>query len=93
LLGTYNAGGEIDVSTAAELLAALRDLIDYSDEAIVSVDCSTLTFMDSAAFHALVDATEYAARRGHTLVVRNLTPACARLIRLCDFEHELRVTP
>ena len=81
------------MSTAGALLFALCEVIDRSDEAIVGVDCSTLTFMDSAAFHALVDATEYAARRGHTLVVRNLSPSCARLIRLCDSERELRVTP
>jgi anti-anti-sigma factor len=92
LLGTYDGGPEIDLSTCAVLLSALRDLVDRSDEAVVTVDCSRITFMDSSAFHALVDATEYAKRRGHTLVVRNLSASCARLVRLCDFEHELRVT-
>ena len=45
--------------------------VDRSDEAFVSVDCSGVTFMDSAGYHVLVDATDYAVRRGHTLVIRN----------------------
>jgi anti-anti-sigma factor len=93
LLGTYKAGREIDMATGAVLLSELREVVDGSDKAIVIVDCSGITFMDSAGFHALADATEYAARRGHTLVVRNLSPSCARLVRLCDFEHELQVMP
>jgi hypothetical protein len=40
-----------------------------------------------------VDATEYAARRGHTLAIRDMAPSCARLIRLCDWDRELRVEP
>jgi anti-anti-sigma factor len=93
LLGTYKAGREIDIATGAALLSELRGLVDGSNEAVVIVDCSEITFMDSAGFHALVDATEYAARHGHTLVVRNLSPSCTRLVRLCDFEHELQVMP
>jgi anti-anti-sigma factor len=70
-------------------MADLRNTIDGSDEALVSVDCSDVTFMDSSGFHVLVDATSYAARRGHTLVIRNLSPSCRRLIRLCDWDNEL----
>jgi hypothetical protein len=66
-------------------MADLRDAIDASDEPLVSVDCSDVTFMDSSGFHAMVDATEYAARRGHTLVIREPSPPCRRLIRLCDW--------
>jgi hypothetical protein len=40
-----------------------------------------------------VDVTNYAVRRGHTLMIRNLSPACARLVRLCDLDRELRVEP
>jgi anti-anti-sigma regulatory factor len=47
--------------------------------------------MDSAAFHVLVNATEYAVRRGHSLVVRNMSPSCATLLRLCDSDRELHV--
>jgi hypothetical protein len=39
----------------------------------------------------VVDATNYAVRRGHTLVIRNMSPSCARLMRLYDWDRELRV--
>jgi anti-anti-sigma factor len=95
MLGTSTATalGEIDWSTAARFHAHLRDAIDSSDEALVSLDCSSVTFMDSAGYRALVDATRYAGRRGHTLVIRDMSPACARLIELCNTDGVLRVEP
>ena len=91
--GVCKGLGEIDTATAAAFSADLRDAIDGSDEVVVSVDCSGVTFMDSAGYHVLVDVTDYAARRGHTLMIRNMSPACARLLRLCDLDRELRVEP
>ena len=91
VLRTCKAIGEIDMATAPKLMDDLRETIDASDEALVSVDCSDVTFMDSSGFHVLVDATGYAARRGHTLVIRDMSPSCRRLIRLCNVDHELCV--
>ncbi len=93
MLGTCIARGEIDRSTVASFHAHLRDAIDRSDEALVSIDCSGVTFMDSAGYRALVDATRYALRHGHTLVIRDMSSACAMLIRLCDTSGDLRVEP
>jgi anti-anti-sigma regulatory factor len=89
LLGTNNVGREIDASTTAALICELHDRVDGSGEFIVSVDCASITFVDSAAFHALEDATRYAARRGHSLVIRNLSPSCSQVLRFCDVAHEL----
>ncbi len=50
-----------------------------------------MTFIDSAGYSALVDATRYATRHGHTLVIRDMSPACATLIRLCNTGGDLRV--
>jgi anti-anti-sigma factor len=91
VLGICKAFGEIDTSSAPAFNAHLHDAIDSSDEALVVVDCSGVTFMDSAAFHVLVDATEYAVRRGHALVIRNMSPSSAMLLRLCDLDRELRL--
>ena len=93
MLATSKALGDIDTATAPSLNAELHDVIDNADEAFVNVDCSGLTFIDSAGYHVLVDATNYAIRRGHTLVIRNLSPSCATLLRLCDVERELRTDP
>src|SRR5712691_9197837 len=73
MLGTCMALGEIDTATAPAFNADLHDTIDDSDEAFVSVDCSGVTFMDSAGYHVLVGATAYAGRRGRTLVIRNMS--------------------
>jgi anti-anti-sigma factor len=93
MLGACRAVGEIDLATAPGFNIELHDAIDSADEALVSVDCSALTFMDLAGYHVLVDATQYAARRGHTLVLRNLSQTCARLIALYDWERELHIEP
>ena len=93
MLGTCTALGDIDRATASSFDVELRDAIGSSDEAFVSVDCSGVTFMDSAGYRVLVDATDYPVRRGHTVVIRDLSPACALLIRLCDVDGELHVEP
>jgi anti-anti-sigma factor len=93
MFGTYRPDGEIDLATAQSFDAELRDAIDGADEALVVVDCSRVTFMDTVAYHALARATEYAGRRGHTLVIRRMSPSCERLLRLCDPDHELHVDP
>lgn len=90
--GTYEAIGEIDMATAPALVANLRRTIDDADETVVGVDCSRVTFMDSAGYHALVGASEYATRRGHTLLIHNATSSCERLIRLCDVDGTLSVS-
>lgn len=88
---TCNAIGDIDRSTAPAFDVELRDAIDQAEEAIVGVDCSGVTFMDLAGFRVLVDATDFAMRRGHTLVVRNMSRPCARLVELCDIYGDLRI--
>jgi anti-anti-sigma factor len=93
MLGTCEAIGDIDMATVPALIVDLRYAIDNADETIVGVDCSRVTFMDSTGYHALMDATTYAAARGHTLVIRDASSSCARLIRLCDPNRELRVLP
>jgi anti-anti-sigma factor len=93
MLGTCTPTGEIDMASAPSFRADLHDAIDGSDEALVSVDCSGITFMGSAGYRALLDATEYAARRGRTLVIRDMSSSCARLIQVCaqhgDFTFEM----
>ena len=90
MLGAFNAVGEIDLLTAPALNAGIHDAIDRSDDALVAVDCSGVTFMDSSGYEVLVDATEYAARRGHTLVIRNASRPCTRLFHAFADDAELR---
>ena len=89
MLGTCTSSGDIDRTSASAFGAQIYDTIDNSYEAFVSVDCSGVTFMDSAGYHVLVDATRYAMKRGRTLVIRNPSSSCAMLLRLCDMQSEL----
>ena len=91
MLAICKALGEVDAASAPSFSIDLHEAIDNAEEAFVNVDCSGMTFIDSAGYHVLVDATNYAVRRGHTLVIRNLSPSCAALIRLCDLDRELHV--
>ena len=93
MLGTCRAVGEIDIASAGAFLADLHDAVDRADEDLVGVDCSGVTFMDSAGFHTLVEATEYAARHAHTLVVRNLSSECQRLLMLSAQSGDLVIEP
>jgi anti-anti-sigma factor len=91
MAGTFWALGEIDFATASAFGADLRYTMDNCDDAIVTVDCSGVTFMGTAGFRVLVEVSGYAARRGRTLVISNLSSSCALLIRLCDSRGELHV--
>ena len=93
MAATYWALGEIDFATAATFSAELRRTIDSCDDATVGVDCSGVTFMGTAGFRVLVDATDHAARQGRTLVIRNLSSSCTLLIGLCDSGGALLVEP
>jgi anti-anti-sigma factor len=83
--------GDIDRSTVAAFRSDLYGLIDRCEQPIVHVDFAAVTFMDSAGYHALVEATEYGSRRGHVLVLRNLSAQCAKVMRLCDQDNELHI--
>ena len=83
--------GDIDRSTADAFRDGLYRSIDAADGAIVEIDLSGVTFMDSAGYQAVVDANEYAVRTDHQLVIRNLSESCTKLVRLCDQRNELRL--
>jgi anti-anti-sigma factor len=89
--GTCRVVGEIAVATALPFQAELYDTIDDSDTAVVVLDCTDVTNLDAAGYDVLVRATDYAFRRGRTLVISNLSPPCAMLLRQCDAECELRI--
>jgi anti-anti-sigma factor len=91
MTGMCKAIGDVDFATAPFLKSELRHAIRTSSHAIVVVDCSDLTFMDAAGFHALVAGTRYAADLGRTLVIRNISPTCAMVIGVCDWDNELNV--
>jgi anti-anti-sigma factor len=89
--GILEARVEVDLLTAPAFAAAMRAEIDWAHNRAVFIDCSAIVFMDIGAFHALVYAHRYAIDHGHRLVVRNLSPSCARFVHLCDTDNELTI--
>jgi anti-anti-sigma factor len=83
--------GEIDLATADAFRSDLCRIIDGADAPVVRVDLAAVTFMDSAGYHALVEADEYAIRSDHMMVVGNLSERCEMVIRLCDWDNELHL--
>jgi anti-sigma B factor antagonist len=75
--------GEVDVYEAPAFRAELFDLVD-EEHARVVVDCSGLTFLDSAGLAAFVDAQRRLAGRGGALVLRDLRPAARRIFEITD---------
>lgn len=62
MLATCEAVGEIDKATAPAFSADLRDAIDRSDEAIVSVDCSGVTFRHFESLSGAIHEGKQASR-------------------------------
>ncbi len=83
--------GEIDRSTVAAFREGLYRSIDRADGAIVEIDLSGVTFMDSSGYRAVVEANAHAVDTDHRLVVRNLSGPCTKLVRICDQRNELRL--
>jgi anti-anti-sigma factor len=83
--------GGIDRSTVAAFRDGLYRSIDAADGAIVEIDLSGVTFMDSSGYRAVVEANAYAVGSDHLLVIRNPLRPCTKLVRLCDQGNELRL--
>jgi anti-sigma B factor antagonist len=62
------AEGEIDLSTASQLRDAIRAGFDEGPETLV-IDLSGVTFADSTALHALLDADRRALAAGMRLAI------------------------
>lgn len=92
-MGSWNAFGDIDIASAPTFATDLCAMIDVAEIIPVEVDCGSITFIDSAGFYAFVAADRHARERHHTLVIANLAPFHAKVIELCDWDHELTLAP
>ena len=76
--------GALDASTVEELDAALNH------PGLIVVDCSELTFMDSAGVAALLRANERACDKGYRLVVTGLSGGPLRVAQQARLDELLR---
>ncbi len=89
-VGTVVVDGEIDSTTALELGEGLRRALDDGASNLV-VDCTAVTFIDSAGLSALLDAHRRAQTKFGSLVVRRPSPIVHRLLEMTSLTDELSV--
>jgi len=81
--------GEIDLATVAPLRRALTDAINAGSQT-VEVDLREVSFLDSSALRALLEAHYSLARTGRRLCV-NASPYGAKLFRLTGMDQLFEV--
>lgn len=80
--------GELDVGTAEELDATLRELREAAFARIV-LDLRELEFVESAGLRVIVVASRLARRDGHDLALISGPPAVQRVIEMCGLLEQL----
>jgi anti-sigma B factor antagonist len=84
--------GELDLATAPELEAALRDALSEHPARVV-VDLAAVAFADSTCVHLLVRARNEAAERGIGFRVVAPEGSAGAVFALCGADHLLEPVP
>lgn len=80
--------GELDLASAADAERALRR-VERSDAAIIAVDLSELTFIDSTGVHVILQSQRRTSHAPNRLVVVRGTSAVQRRLETCDVDSRL----
>lgn len=83
---TVRARGELDIATADQAYAYLRDVVDGQDGQ-VTVNLAELTFCDAAGLGALARAQGHARRSGRALKLAAAQPSLLRIMRITRMEE------
>ena len=83
--------GRLDVRVTADVRLALADAVAHGRGALV-VDVAELSGVDATGLGVLVGAHRAAGRAGRTLVLRDVPPALAGVLRLSRLDRVLRTT-
>jgi len=75
--------GELDVYEAPGFRNELEAILDEGHRRVV-VDCSAMTFIDSAGLAALVDMRRRLEAHDGVLVLRGLSPRSRRIFEITD---------
>ena len=84
--------GEMDMSNAPALSAALRDVLDTRPTR-VTVDLADLSYLDSSGIRALANAAQRASEVGCELAVHNPSPPARRVLELTGVADSLLDEP
>jgi anti-anti-sigma factor len=83
---TVKVRGELDISTAGQAYAYLRDVVDNQDGP-VTMNLAELTFCDAAGLGVLARVAGHARRTGHSLKLSAARPALLRIMRITGMDE------
>jgi len=82
---TVTVRGEVDLATAPELEARVRETLQDAPGG-VDLDLAALSFIDSSGLRTLVALAKDAAARGGSLTLRNLPRHAQRVLELTGLD-------
>jgi anti-sigma B factor antagonist len=79
---TLEAIGDLDMSSAPDMLAAGRAALDQPDCSVLTIDVGGVVFVDSTGIGTWVQLRNQATERGHTLRLRAVTNRVVRILEM-----------
>jgi anti-anti-sigma factor len=92
---TVQIRGELDIATADQAYAYLRDVVDNQDGP-VTMNLAGLTFCDAAGLGVLARVAGHARRSGHSVKLAAARPSLLRIMRITGMDEtfpEVRTAP
>jgi anti-sigma B factor antagonist len=83
---TVRVRGELDIATADQAYAYLRDVVDNQDGPVM-MNLSELSFCDAAGLGVLAKVAGHARRSGRSLKLTAARPALLRIIRITGMDE------
>lgn len=83
---TVRVRGELDIATADQAYAYLRDVVD-SQDGPVTMNLSELTFCDAAGLGVLARVAGHARRSGRSLELAGVRPALLKIMAITGMDE------
>ena len=83
---TVRVTGELDIATADQAYAYMRDVVD-SQAGPVTMNLAELTFCDAAGLGVLARVAGYAKRSGRSLKLTAARPSLLRIMRITGMDE------
>ena len=83
---TVRVRGELDIATADQAYAYLRDVVD-SQDGPVTMNLAELTFCDAAGLGVLARVAGYARRSGRSLKLSAVRPSLLRIMHITGMDE------
>jgi anti-sigma B factor antagonist len=84
---TVRVRGELDIATADQAYAYLRDVVDSQDNGPVMMNLSELTFCDAAGLGVLARVAGHARRAGRSLKLTAARPSLVRIMHITGMDE------